>query len=178
MLYPAPLRDFLMWLALTDLFRARWTNEIHEEWMQSVLKNRSDLKREQLERTRDMMNSHVRDCLVTGHESLIETITLPDPGDRHVVAAAIKSGASLIVTFNLKDFPTSALAPLDIEAQHPDEFIAHQIDLHVAKIIEAAANHRRSLQNPPKTADEYLDTLLNQGLVETVKELRKFRVAI
>ena len=112
MLYPAPLRDFLMWLALTDLFRARWTNEIHEEWMQSVLKNRSDLKREQLERTRDMMNSHVRDCLVTGHESLIETITLPDPGDRHVVAAAIKSGASLIVTFNLKDFPTSALAPL------------------------------------------------------------------
>lgn len=167
-----------MWLALTDLFRARWTNEIHEEWIRNVLKDRQDLTREQLERTRNMMNSHVRDCLVTGHQSLIETITLPDPGDRHVVAAAIKSGASLIVTFNLKDFPARDLALLDIEAQHPDEFIAHQIDLHVAKVIEAAANHRRSLRSPVKTADEYLDTLLNQGLVDTVKELRKFRVAI
>ena len=146
--------------------------------MRNVLKNRLDLKREQLERTRDMMNANVRDCLITGHEPYIETITLPDPSDRHVVAAAIKSGASLIVTFNLKDFPASALAPLDIEAQHPDDFIAHQIDLHIAKVIEAAANHRRSLKNPPKTADEYLDTLLNQGLVETVKELRKFRLAL
>lgn len=146
--------------------------------MRNVLKNRPDLKREQLERTRDMMNAHVRDCLVTGYEPYIETISLPDPDDRHVVAAAIKSGASLIVTFNVKDFPADVLAPLDMEAQHPDEFMAHQIDLHVAKIIEAAANHRRSLQNPPKTAGEYLDTLLQQGLVETVKELRKFRVAI
>lgn len=167
-----------MWLALTDLYRARWSNDIHEEWIRNVLKNRPDLKREQLVRTRDMMNANVRDCLITGHEPYIETITLPDPSDRHVVAAAIKSGASLIVTFNLKDFPASALAPLDIEAQHPDDFIAHQIDLHIAKVIEAVANHRRSLRNPPKTTDEYLDTLLNQGLVETVKELRKFRVAI
>lgn len=167
-----------MWLALTDLYRARWSNDIHEEWIRNVLKNRPDLKREQLERTRDMMNANVRDCLITGHEPYIETITLPDPSDRHVVAAAIKSGASLIVTFNLKDFPASALAPLDIEAQHPDDFIAHQIDLHIAKVIEAAANHRRSLRNPPKTADEYLDTLLKQELVETVKALRKFRVAI
>jgi hypothetical protein len=63
-LYPAPLRDLLMWLALTDLFRARWTNAIHEEWMRNVLKNRPDLTRAQLERTRDLMNANVRDCLV------------------------------------------------------------------------------------------------------------------
>ena len=55
-LYPAPLRDLLMRLALTDLFRAKWTNEIHEEWIRNLLKNRTDLKKEQLERIREMMN--------------------------------------------------------------------------------------------------------------------------
>lgn len=176
-LYPAPLRDLLMRLALTDLFRARWTDDIHEEWIRNVLKNNANLRREQLERTRQLMNDHVRDCLVTGYESYIETIQLPDPNDRHVVAAAIRSGASLIVTFNLKDFPAGTLGALDIEAQHPDEFIAHQFDLNPACVLEAAAKQRRSLRNPPRSVDEYLETLLNQGLVETVKEFRKWRHA-
>ena len=83
-LYPAPLRDLLMHLALTDLFRAKWTDAIHEEWMRSVLENRPDLRREQLERTRDLMNSHVRDCLVTNYEELVSALTLPDPDDRLV----------------------------------------------------------------------------------------------
>jgi hypothetical protein len=65
-LYPAPLRDFLMRLALTDLFRARWSDMIHEEWMRSLLAQRADLSREQLERTRRLMNAHPRDCLVEG----------------------------------------------------------------------------------------------------------------
>lgn len=92
-LYPAPLRDLLMWLALRDVVLARWTNEIHEEWIRSVLRNRPDLKPEQLERTRQLMDASVRDCLVTGHLSLIPGLDLPDPDDRHVLAAAIKAGA-------------------------------------------------------------------------------------
>ena len=167
-----------MRLALTDLFRARWSRDIHDEWIRNVLKNRPDLKPEQLERTRDLMDSSVRDCLVTGYEPFVETIELPDPGDRHVVAAAIKSGSNLIVTFNLKDFPESALAPLEIEAQHPDEFISHQIDLNAAKVCGAASKHRKSLQNPAKSVDDYLDTLLKQGLVETVKQLREWKIAL
>lgn len=103
-LYPAPLRDLLMWLGLSDLFRPRWSNEIHEEWIRNVLKDRPDLTREQLERTRDLMNANVRDCLVTGYEPLIDGLTLPDPDDRHVLAAAIRASADVIVTFNLKDF--------------------------------------------------------------------------
>ena len=75
-LYPAPLRDLLMHLALTDLFRAKWTNEIHDEWIRSVLINRSDLKREILERTRVLMNNHVRDCLVENYQELIPTQTI------------------------------------------------------------------------------------------------------
>ena len=105
MLYPAPLRSLLMYLALTDLFRARWTNDIHEEWMRSVRKGYPDITQPQAERVRDLMNAHVRDCLVTGYEFLIPRLTLPDPDDRHVLAAAIRAGADLIVTANLSDFP-------------------------------------------------------------------------
>ena len=57
-LYPAPLRDFLMWLAITDLFRAKWTDEIHDEWIRNVLKNRPDLTKERLQRTRTLMDSY------------------------------------------------------------------------------------------------------------------------
>ncbi len=126
-LYPAPLRDFLLQLALTDLFRAKWTDEIHEEWISSLLATRSDLTRERLERTRALMNSNVRDCLVDGYQQLTASIEgMPDPGDRHVMAAAIHCRADAIVTFNLKDFPSELLRRHNIEAIHPDDFIRAQ----------------------------------------------------
>jgi len=177
-LYPAPLRDLLMHLALSDLFRARWSDMIHEEWMRSVRANRPDLSPERLEHTRQLMNRAVRACVVTRFEHLIPSITLPDPDDRHVVAAAIHAGASLIVTFNLKDFPPEALAVYNLTAQHPDDFIVDLLDLQPAGVLEAAANHRRSLKNPPKTSNEYLDTLLAQGLTQSVAVLRQWSVAI
>ncbi len=108
-LYPAPLRDLLMWLALSNLFQAKWTEKIHQEWMQNVLKNRPDLTFSQLNRTRELMNENIDDALVTGYEYLIPTLTLPDPDDLHVLATAIHSQADLIITFNLKDFPVSIL---------------------------------------------------------------------
>lgn len=177
-LYPAPLRDFLMRLALTDLYRARWTDTIHDEWMRNVLKQRPDLKLEHLERTRTLMNAHVRDCLITDFEYLIESISLPDNHDRHVVAAAIHCDASLIVTSNLKDFPSSQLERYSLMAQHPDDFAVHLMNLNADKICEAASRHRRSLKNPAKNIDEYLDTLLRQGLIQTVAQLRKWELAI
>ncbi len=176
-LYPAPLRDFLMWLALTDTFRARWTDKIHEEWIRGVLRDRPEL-REHLQRTRDLMNSSVRDCLVTGYEHLIETLELPDPDDRHVVAAAIQCGANLIVTVNLRDFPEENLRRYQLVAEHPDDFICNLFDLHPAKVVEAARNHRKTLKKPPKTVDEYLDSLLKQGLTQTVDALREFKLAL
>lgn len=177
-LYPAPLRDLLMHLALTDLYRARWSDAIHDEWIRGVLAKRSDLTLQQLERTRQLMNSHVRDSLVAGFEYLIPSIALPDPDDRHVVAAAIHGGADLIVTFNLDDFPAAALQPYNLTAQHPDDFVVDLYDLNPAKVLEAVAAHRRSLRNPPKTVDEYLDTLAAQGLTQTVALLRPWGVAM
>jgi predicted nucleic acid-binding protein len=170
-LYPAPLRDFLMWLALTDLFKARWTDEIHDEWMRNVLLNRTDLTLDQLTRTKNLMNANVRDCLVTDYESLIPSLELPDRGDLHVLAAAIRSGASFIVTFNLKDFPTVALAPYGVEAIHPDEFIVQLIDLDAVEVLKAASRQLSTLKNPPRTRDEYLDTLLRQGLPQSAASL-------
>src|SRR5689334_12799646 len=98
-LYPAPLRDLLMHLALTDMFRAHWSEDIHTEWIRTAIKLRPDIAPEKFERVRQLMDEHVRDCLVTGYHKLIPSITLPDPDDRHVVAAAIRSGAQVIVTF-------------------------------------------------------------------------------
>ena len=93
-----------MRLALTDLYRARWTERIHDEWTRNVLRQRPNHKAEDLQRTRALMNQHVRDSLLTGYEHLEASIEPPDPDDRHVAAAAIQGGAHLIVTFNLKDF--------------------------------------------------------------------------
>jgi predicted nucleic acid-binding protein len=115
-LYPAPLRDFLMHLALMDLFRAKWTQQIHEEWISNLLKNRKDLTREKLERTKALMNEAAQECLVENYETLIPGLKLPDPDDRHVLAAAIKGGAALIVTFNFEDFPNSTLKQYDINS--------------------------------------------------------------
>ncbi|NDE91257.1 MAG: PIN domain-containing protein [Alphaproteobacteria bacterium] len=166
-LYPAPLRDLLLQLATTDLFRARWTDTIHDEWIKNVCANRADLKMSDLKRTRELMDQNVRDCLVTGYEPLIDTLSLPDKNDRHVLAAAIQGRADVIVTFNLKDFPKESLLPYNIEAQHPDEFIAHLCDLAPTFVYTAAKTVRARLKNPPKTVAEYLAILEKQGLSKT-----------
>lgn len=170
-LYPAPLRDFLLRLAMTELFRARWTDHIHEEWIRSVLSNRQDLTADKLTRTRQLMDEAVPDCLVTGYEELIGSLELPDDEDCHVLAAAIRCQAGVIVTFNLDDFPADIIGQYGIEAQHPDEFIGHLLDLDPGAVCNVARLQRQALKNPPKSPEEFLDTLLRQGLAGTVAQL-------
>ncbi len=177
-LYPAPLRSFLMYLALTGQFRARWSNDIHDEWIRNLLKQRDDIKPEKLDRVRELMNAHVPGCLVEGYESLIPSIELPDEDDRHVVAAAIQTRAEAIVTFNLKDFPDVTLAPYNMRAIHPDDFIMDLCDLNLASVLRAAQQHRASLKNPRLTSEEYLESLLRQKLPQTVSRLKPLYTAI
>ena len=177
-LYPAPLRDFLMWLGLSGRFRARWSPQIHDEWKRSLLRVRSDLAIEQLDRTSSLMDQAIPDALVTGHEALIESLQLPDRDDRHVLAAAIRCGASVIVTFNEKDFPEDALAPFGVEAQHPDLFIDNLFDLDPAAVVTAAQRQRAQLTDPPVPVDAFLETLLKQGLVQTSKALGTYRAIL
>jgi len=172
-LYPAPLRDLLMSLTQTGLFQARWTEMIHEEWIRNLLANRADLSRERLERTRDRMNAAVRDCLVEGFEPLIETLSLPDPGDRHVLAAAIRGRARVIVTFNLKDFPRARLEPYGIEAWHPDDFVGELLEMGEGKVCRALREQRARLLKPPQSVEELLGTLQAQGLAQSVAHLSK-----
>ena len=171
-MYPAPLRSYFMYLANTGLFRAKWSNDVHDEWIRNVLKNNTHISFEQLERTRQLMDKHVPDCLVEGYESIIDGLTLPDPDDRHVLAAAIKGQAESIITFNLKDFPERKLSLFDIQAVHPDEFLSDMFEMNPALCLKAAQQHRRSLKNPAMTVDEYLDCLQRQKLPRFVSKLR------
>jgi predicted nucleic acid-binding protein len=172
-LYPAPLRDLLMQLAMTELFSAKWTNQIHNEWMRNVYANRTDITWEKLIRVRDLMNSHVEESLVDGYEHLIPILDLPDPDDRHILAAAIIARADIIVTFNLKDFPANKLEQYSIEAIHPDDFIADLILLHPQAVANAVDCCRQRLRNPPKSGDEFLEILLRQGLTRSCSLLRQ-----
>ena len=112
------------------------------------------------------MDRAVPDALVTGFKSLIPTLELPDPDDRHVLAAALRGRCDVIVTYNLKDFPSETLSPLDIEAQHPDEFISHLINLRPDAVLVTAKRCRERLKTPPKTIEEYVLCLADQRLPE------------
>lgn len=174
-LYPAPLRDLLIRLGRTGLFRARWTNAILDEVFRSILKDRPDLEPENLARTRQLMCDAVRDCLVTGFEPLIQALELPDADDRHVLAAAVRCGAQVIVTRNVKDFPKKALAPLAIEAQVPDEFVLNLIDLSPEVVLETITAQAAGLKKRVTTVEELLGTLAKNGLERSAAELRERR---
>lgn len=166
-LYPAALRDLLLWLAVHTLYQPRWTEAIHEEWIRSVLRDRPDLSHAQLQRTRELMDEIDPECLVTGYAARLGECSLPDPDDRHVLAAALTAEAGVIVTFNLSDFPASVLASLGVRALHPDTFLTSLVHRDPDGFIAAVREHRASLRQPPKTCDEYLGTLLTHGLKQT-----------
>lgn len=171
-LYPNTLRDLLMELATKNIFRAKWTEEIHQEWMRNVHKNKPEISLEKLNRVKELMNENVLDSLVTGYEWIIPSLNLPDKDDRHVLAAAIKARAAVIVTTNLKDFPPSELEKYEIEAQHQDTFITNLIDLYPVQVIEAIYRCHKRLKNPPCTLNEYLLKLQKQELPNTVSMIK------
>ena len=172
-LYPAFLRDLLMYLNIFDLYQPKWTDRIHDEWIRNVLLNRPDINKSQLERTRELMNENARDSLVRDYEDLIEDLSLPDKDDRHVLAAALKSRANGIVTFNLKDFPASTLDKYGIKIFHPDDFLMNLLMRDKVAFLKAARKQREGLRLPPKTVDEYLSVMRKQGLPKTVSVLEE-----
>jgi hypothetical protein len=172
-LYPPSLRDFLMWLAVGSVYEPRLTDAIHDEWTRNLLAHQPHLSRERLARTRALMNALTPQTVVRDYEHHIPTLSLPDPEDRHVLAAAIQAGASVIVTFNLRDFPASALSPYGIVAQSPDDFVSGLMaqDGLREQIIAMAQRNQQNLKNPPKTIVEYLDTLRQNQMPRTAAQL-------
>ncbi|TDW97443.1 putative nucleic acid-binding protein [Dinghuibacter silviterrae] len=158
-LYPLSLRDYLLNLAVEGLYDPIWTPEIHDEWIRNLLKNRPDLKRKQLEATRKAMDKAFPGANVTNVQSIANRLALPDPDDRHVLAAAIKAGAEVIVTANLRDFPEVMLAQHNIRAEHPDSFILSCIERDHQKSVRAFEEQVAVLRNPTMTVDEVLKSM-------------------
>lgn len=176
-LYGNTLRDLLVRIAQAGMVQAKWTHKILDEMLGNLAANRPDIPAEKLSRLRTLMNAAVRDCLVEGYEPLVEGLKLPDPKDRHVLAAAIKAGAQVIVTSNLKDFPSDVLGAWNIEARSPDDFLLDQIDLDDRIVWACIQQVVDSRVNPPETIEDVLDALEKAGLVEAVAALRDGRSA-
>lgn len=172
-LYPAPLRDFLLSIADVGMYKPLWTTKIHEEWIENLLKNRPELKRKSLNQAVSAMNIAFPDSTIENYELLISSVELPDPDDRHILAAAVKERADVIVTFNTKDFPDEIVSRYDIEIQHPDRFIYNLIDLDKEKIAQAFSNQLSRLKNPPLEVSVVFNILRKIGLKKTVEQLKK-----
>ena len=172
-LYPSMLRDVLIRLATLGNFQARWTELILDEVFRNLKKNRPGLDPVKLDRTRYLMCQAVDDCLVAGYEDLIPTLNLRDPDDRHVLAAAIRCGAQVIVTENKRDFPQDELNKYNIEVQSADEFLCDQIDLSGSKVHQAITYAAAAFRNPPRTIDDVLDSLAKAGAPEAAELLRR-----
>lgn len=170
-LYPNAQRDLLIRIAQAGLVQAKWTVEIIEEMASARLRRKPDLELARLDRLKDLINHSVPDCLVWGYEPLMGNLKLPDPDDRHVLAAAIKSGAQVIVTSNLKDFPAEDLAEFNIEAKTPDDFVLDQISID-DRVVFACVQDIANCRAQPHTAQDVLAELENTGLVASVAALR------
>lgn len=172
-LYPNTLRDLLIRIAQQPhLVQARWTDEILDEMLRALRKNLPDISEEKADRLRARMNSAVRDCLVTGYEPLITALDLPDPNDRHVLAAAIKVNAQVIVTRNQKHFPPSKLAPWGISRKTPDDFVYDAMDLDRQAVWACVQQIVDSRKRRPVTIDDVLGELERDSLVTSVASLR------
>jgi predicted nucleic acid-binding protein len=173
-LYPAPIRDLLIRLARGGVVSARWSDEIHDEWIRSLLRNRPDLDPRKLQRTRELMDAAVPGALVQGYERHLDRLHLPDPDDRHVLAAAIAAEADVIVTFNAKDFPRRVVSAHGIDVRRPDEFVLELLaGDEIEAVYTAVRAHRSELQNPPYTTEQYLDSLARAGLRRSAEHLRR-----
>ena len=170
-LYPASLRDLLIRLAQTRLFQAKWTDQILDEMVDAIVRAQPELA-DRLERTRQLMNDAIPDVRVSGYEHLITNLNLPDPDDRHFLAAAIRSNAQVIVTANLKDYPPDQLDLYDIEAQSPDEFVLHVLELAPARVVSVIEDQARALTNPVTTFDDLMERLRAIGLPRAVAAVR------
>lgn len=163
-LVPIVQADTLLRLAETGLYRPLWTRRILDETVRALEHIHPDMKESNSARNRaEIMNDAFEDACVEEWEHLLEVIELPDEDDRHVVAAAIQGRADLIITTNLKDFPPPVLRKLNVEAQHPDEFLMNQLDLDPESVMTALHLQASATQNPVLTVSDVLGRLERCG---------------
>lgn len=172
-LYPVLLRDLMLRLAGSNLFQARWTEEILKETVRSITQNRPELKKHII-RTFSNMTQTMRKELVSDYEYIIPELQLPDPDDRHVLAAAIRCEAHTIVTDNLKDFPVNILSKYNIFPLSSDQFLCKLLEVDPDTIIRVLGEQSVNLVNPSIELDELLDSLSKNHVPEAVEIIWDF----
>jgi predicted nucleic acid-binding protein len=172
-LYPFHLRNVIVQAGVDRLVHARWTDEIHDEWMRNLLVNVPGLSVERLNATKQLMSAALPDATVSGYEKHIESISLPDPDDRHVVAAAIEAKATHFLTWNLRHFPARALKAHGLVRETPDVFLAGLYDQVPQLLLASLANARRNLSKSGLRPKELCDVLREQKLTQLDKRLRR-----
>lgn len=177
-LYAAPLRDLVMELALAGLIRLHWSARIETEWTRALIANRPDLDAAHIARTAVVMNAVIPDAKVEIEEGELENIQLPDPDDRHVVAAALAADAAVILTFNTSDFPEQAYDGRSVAAVHPDVFLSSLAAVFPERFVAAAAEIRARLKAPPVSVSQYLTGLAKLGLPNLAVALSRHEDAL
>lgn len=171
-LYPARLRDLLVRLAIAGLYQARWSEQILDECFENLIADRPDLPAENLHRTRDLLTIALPDAVVTDYQELVATLDLPDPDDRHVLAAALVAGAEFLVSANLADFPAGSM-PAGAAALSPDDFVLKLIHADPEAVAAVVDDQAAALRSPPLTTTELLAGLEIVGLTKSVDAVRR-----
>lgn len=173
-LYPFRMRDILLTFCEAGLLRGRWTDQITDEWVRNLLAQKPAFEASIKSQVAAMQRAFP-EAWVEEYEHLVPVIELPDPDDRHVVAAAIKCGAQVIVTANLKHFPSEPLAQFDIEAVQPDDFLLGIFELYPTESIRALRRLRRSYDRPPLAPSEFIFDLIAKGMPKLAGALKSHR---
>jgi predicted nucleic acid-binding protein len=164
-IYPIEIRDLLFWFAYYDMFTPKWSEHIFDEWKDVM--TRKGVSIEEATKRTERANTAFPDALVKNYSGLIESLELPDPKDRHVLAAAIKTNANVIVTNNIKDFPKEYLASFGLIAKTADDFLTDIIDLNPDQAVKAFKELVLNRRNPDLDEFQVLDILRKRGLTDT-----------
>jgi predicted nucleic acid-binding protein len=167
--YPVIIRDVMFWFAYYDLYSPKWSEHIFDEWKRVMIKK--GIPEEEANKRINKANSAFPDALVTNYKGLISHIELPDEDDRHVLAAAIKTNANLIVTNNIKHFPEKYLQSFGLSAKTADDFLTDIIDLNQSKAITAFKEMVLNKKNPKQDEYDVLNQLRKAGLTDTANYL-------
>lgn len=169
-------RNLLLSLAEAELFRLRWSPDIiaeTEKTIAKILQDREDHKSRAAAAVAKMVSAFP-EAHVYDYQAFLGAATLPDKNDQHVLAAALKTRASMLVTENTKDFPSKILSELNLEVKSSDEFIADAVELDPPLAIRAVARMRARFKKPPLTADEMLLRMEGVGLTSAASTLRPY----
>lgn len=167
--YPVIIRDILFWFAFYDLYTPKWSEHIFDEWKR-IMKEKG-VSEEEANKRVAKVNAAFPDALVKNYKALIDHLELPDKNDRHVLAAAIKTNANLIVTNNIKDFPEDYLQSFNLSVKAADDFLTDIIDINPEQAVTAFKEMVLNKKNPKQDNFEVLTLLRNAKLIDTANYL-------